>query len=435
MGPITATVASRTNRMLETPGRMEPVFLSEDIPSELVGLSTDLVAESLKLPGRLPPPAAAELAGLVRIMNCYYSNLIEGHKTRPVDIEEALRSTRPEARPLLQEAKAHVAVQTHLDETFLKGDLGVPTSVGFIKDLHKRFYAEMPPDLRTSTFGDRTVPIVPGAFRSHPGEDVAVSRHQPPSSSRVADFMDHYERRFELAGRSSAQRVLAIPAAHHRLNFVHPFVDGNGRVSRLVSHAMALKAGIGSNGLWSISRGLARGLRDPSEYKSAMDAADRDRQGSTDGRGNLSERALVEFSAWFLEVALDQVRFCAKAFDLDNLVVRYQSLARTASGGDERPGKLLTKVLSLGETERGFAGPILGLEERTARKVLSTCVERGWLKSDTPKGAVRVGFPVEDRAWLFPGLFADDVASGRPRPLQPPEPGRSRRGGVGGMGE
>lgn len=421
--------------MDETPGRIEPAFLSGDIPSELVGLSTELVVASAKLPGRLPSAAAVELAGLVRIMNCYYSNLIEGHKTRPVDIEKALASTRPEMRPLLQEAKAHVAVQKHLDEAFLAGELGVPTSVGFIKDLHRRFYEQMPADLRTSTFGDRTVPIVPGAFRARPEEDVAVGRHHPPSSSRVADFMDHYARRFADAGRSSAQRVLAIPAAHHRLNFVHPFVDGNGRVSRLVSHAMALRAGIGCNGLWSISRGLARGRRDPSEYRTAMDAADRIRQGSTDGRGNLSEKALVEFSAWFLDVALDQVDFCARAFDLDNLGGRYRSLARVASAGDDRPGKLIARVLALGDVERGLAGPLLGLEERTARKVLSNCVERGWLKSDTPKGPVRVGFPVEDRAWLFPGLFADEGPPERPRPLQLSEPAGPRRGGSGPDGD
>lgn len=180
-----------------------------------------------------------------------------------------MASTEPETRPLLQEAKAHVSVQKFLDEAFPDDGLGVPTTVAFVTDLHRRFYDEMPPELRVSRFGDRVVPIVPGAFRSHPWEDVAVGRHQPPSSDRVVDFMNHFERRFEDARRSSAQRVLAIPAAHHRLNYVHPFVDGNGRVSRLMSHAMALKAGTGCNGLWSVSRGLARGLENPSDYKRA----------------------------------------------------------------------------------------------------------------------------------------------------------------------
>ncbi|MDF3153382.1 Fic family protein [Mesorhizobium sp. XAP10] len=55
---------------------------------------------------------------------------------------------------------------------------------------------------------------------------------------------------------------------------MHPFPDGNGRVSRLMSHAMALEAGIAAHGLWSISRGLARGVKSRTDYKRMMDHAD-----------------------------------------------------------------------------------------------------------------------------------------------------------------
>ena len=119
-----------------------------------------------------------------------------------------------------------------------------------------------------------------------------------------------------------------------------------------------------------------------------------------------------------LEVALEEVRSCARAFGLDGLSERYHALARVASGGDERPGRLVARVLALGELERGLAGQVLDLEERTARKVVSSCVDRGWLKSDAPEGAVRVGFPVEDGAWLFPGPFAEQGSSRGPRPLR-----------------
>jgi Fic family protein len=109
-------------------------------------------------------------------------------------------------------------------------------------------------------------------------------------------------------------RFIAIATAHHRLNYIHPFIDGNGRVSRLMSHAMGLRADIGGSGLWSISRGLARGLRDRGEYKRYMDSADSPRRGDRDGRGNLSEAALIEFSEWFLSVMLDQIRFSKAVF-------------------------------------------------------------------------------------------------------------------------
>jgi Fic family protein len=98
--------------------------------------------------------------------------------------------------------------------------------------------------------------MTPGAWRGRPEEDVAVGRHQPPSSDRVEDFMRHFEEQFRFDRMGKAARIMAIPAAHHRFNYIHPFADGNGRVS----HAMTQVAGIGAHGLWSISRSLARGL-------------------------------------------------------------------------------------------------------------------------------------------------------------------------------
>src|SRR5580692_10923796 len=155
----------------------------------------------------------------------------------------------------------------------------------------------------------RVLRMTPGEFRSKPEEDVDVGRHLPPASGRVEAFMAHFERRYRFADLGMGSRIVSMAAAHHRLNYVHPFLDGNGRVSRLMSHAMAHAAGIGAHGLWSISRGLARGLESRGEYKRMMDHADMPRQGDLDGRGNLSQRALGEFVFWFLRVALDQVQF------------------------------------------------------------------------------------------------------------------------------
>src|SRR5271155_753941 len=103
--------------------------------------------------------------------------------------------------------------------------------------------------------------MTPVAFRADPDEDVAVGRHQPPSSERVASFMAYFAERYDFERMGKATRIISIAAAHHRFNFIHPFPDGNGRVSRLMSQAMAHLAGVGAHGLWSISRGLARGLK------------------------------------------------------------------------------------------------------------------------------------------------------------------------------
>lgn len=395
--------------MLETPGRIEPCLFEEHIPAELADLSVEIQREASGLGQGLHPDSAAELADLVRMMNCYYSNLIEGHNTRPRDIEKALAGTELEedTRPLALEARAHIIVQRAIDEMQRNGTMPVPTSVEFLAWVHQAFYDEMPEELRVIEHPDGSQePIVPGRMRQDGDSEVAVGRHHPPSSMRLSAFMDHFDKRFQIAARSASSRIIAIASAHHRLNFIHPFPDGNGRVSRLMSHAMALNAGIGGQGLWSISRGLARGLKDRGEYKQMMDHADSPRHGDRDGRGNLSEAALKTFSAWFLNVALDQITFSAKLFDLGGLDKRYQRLVADTID-DKRAPDLISAVLRHGALDRGDAQIVLKTSERTARNTLKQLTTAGFLTSASPKTPVRLAFPLDYRERLFPNLFAD----------------------------
>lgn len=395
--------------MLETPGRIEPCFFEEHIPAELADLSVDIQREASGLGQGLHPDSAAELADLVRVMNCYYSNLIEGHNTRPRDIEKALAGAEleDETRPLALEARAHVIVQRAIDEMHRNGTLPIPTSVEFLTWVHQTFYDEMPEEFRVIEHPNGTFePIVPGRMRQQGDSEVSVGRHNPPSSARVAAFMEHFDKRFQIAARSASGRIIAIASAHHRLNYIHPFPDGNGRVSRLMSHAMALNAGIGGQGLWSISRGLARGLQDRGEYKRMMDLADSPRRGDRDGRGNLSEAALKTFSAWFLNVSLDQITFSAKLFDLAGLDKRYRRLVADTIE-DKRAPDLISAVLRHGMLDRGDAQVVLKTSERTSRNTLKKLTTAGYLTSSSPKTPVRLAFPLDYRERLFPNLFAD----------------------------
>ena len=144
-----------------------------------------------------------------------------------------------------------------------------------------------------------------------------------------------------------------MASGHHRFNYIHPFPDGNGRVSRLMSHAMSSSAGIGAHGLWSISRGLARGIDSRNEYKMKMDYADTPRQGDLDGRGNLSEKALVDFVTWFLTVCLDQVEFMSGLFDLSELSRRLKRYAERSDELKPEANNLLQEALLRGEFDRG----------------------------------------------------------------------------------
>jgi Fic family protein len=393
---------------IETPQRIEPALLDEP-PVAIGDAVAELAAEAATLGKALHPRTATNLADLVRIMNAYYSNLIEGHNTRPKDIERALAGDiepQGERRNLQLEAAAHVRLQAEVDRLAATNALLEPASRDFIRWLHLEFYRDAPQEMLHIRSAGRKFVMEPGAWRSKPEHDVAVGRHAPPSSDHVPGFMAYFEHRYSLAKMGKAARIIAMAAAHHRLNYIHPFPDGNGRVSRLMSHAMAHTAGVGAHGLWSISRGLARGLKSRSEYKFQMDQADTPRQGDLDGRGNLSQRALNEFVLWFVQVALDQVRFMAGLFELDTLATRLRSYVARSQLKPES-ARLLEEALVRGAFERGEIARITGLPERSARRVLNDVIKTGLLASDTPKGAVSLRFPVETLDLLFPKLFPE----------------------------
>ncbi len=394
--------------MLEIPQRIEPARL-EEVPEAISDLIAELATAATKLETALNPKTAASLAHFVRIMNSYYSNLIEGNNTRPRDIERALAGQfdNDERRNLQIEAAAHVRLQAGVDRLFATGNLPEPASMEFVSWLHKEFYRDAPPDALLVKANGRSITMVPGQMRSQPNEDVLVGRHQPPSSEHVAEFMRYFASRYQFERLGRAARILAIPVAHHRLNYIHPFADGNGRVSRLMSHAMAQMAGIGAHGLWSVSRGLARGLESRTDYKRMMDHADMPRQGDLDGRGNLSQRALIEFITWFLKVCLDQITFMSGLFEISTLQRRIKSYVEKSDILKREATRLLEEALIRGEFERGEASRITGLPERTARRILNDTIATGLLASDTPKGPVSLRFTVEAQDILFPRLFAE----------------------------
>jgi len=209
----------------ETPDRIEPARIEEP-KVELVDVVADLTAVTSYLGRALHPRTAANLAGLVRVMNTYYSNLIEGNNTRPRDIERALLGEFDEdegRRNLQLEAVAHVRVQSEIDRKFLAGELPSSTSTDFICWVHQEFYRDAPTAMLYLKSADREVIMEPGKWRTKVEHDNVVGRHIPPSSEHVAAFMEYFQRRYDLASLGRAGRIMAIPAAHHRFNYITRF--------------------------------------------------------------------------------------------------------------------------------------------------------------------------------------------------------------------
>jgi Fic family protein len=382
---------------------IEPILPTQKL-KPLEDLACTVLESSARLSARIREPLHTDLAEITRWMHCYYSNLIEGQQTKVRDIEAALKKDfahEPKKRNLQNLALAHLEVQRWAQKS-----TDAPHGQNFICSLHRRFYEALPAEMRvaTTTSGGE-VPLVPGGLRN---SDVQVGTHVPPEHGLVGPMLSHLQNRYESPDLSRLQRIIAIGASHHRLAWIHPFRDGNGRVVRLFSDTLIRQLGIDGGGLWSLSRGLALFRK---EYYARLSNADQERSSSRadDGRGHLSEIALWEFCEFILRTMIDQIAFMEKILDLNGLERRIEHYVHV---GDPEVGKqasrvflLLREALLRGQFERGEAGRIVGASGRTGQALLSLTLKASLLASTSHRAPVKLALPAKVLDTYFPKLF------------------------------
>ena len=394
-----------------SPSQMEPLTIDSSRPryGELLGMGHALDVDSAVLEARVAPKTAESMSRLVLGMNCYYSNLIEGHRTLPADIARALNDHQgiDGQRDLKSLSIAHIEAEKWARKQNLLG-VGI---LPFVSTVHRIFAAHLPASELTLENGKL---IAPGVFREVPDDDVIVGNHHAPDPASVSEFLARFDSVYSqvlaLAQKGAEYQLKAIVScfmAHHRFAWIHPFMDGNGRVGRILLDAMLRSCGLNKSGLWSMSRGFSKSQ---DKYKASLAAADQPRMGDHDGRGNLSEKKLIDFCKYSTEVARDQAQFMVGLFDIENLHRRIDLYFRSVRT-DLKPESawLFSHAIASGEFDRMEAGRLTGMPERTARVVLSSMVSEGLLVSDTPRGRVRAGFPIKAIEYIFPNL--DPVGS------------------------
>lgn len=246
--------------------------------------------------------------------------------------------------------------------------------------------------------------LIPGELRDR---DVRVGNHAPISSPALHRFLQRFEEAYGRLGKT--ETILTAAAAHHRLVWIHPFLDGNGRVARLMSHATHLEA-LDSGAAWSIARGLARNVQ---VYKRHLAACDQTRREDLDGRGNLSEENLSDFTRFFLTTCIDQVAFMERLMQPDQLRARILLWAEEETRLEHLPpksGKILEAILYRGELPRAGASDVVGTGERQARRVVSALLARGVLMSASTRAPLRLAFPAKLASRWMPGLFPEGPA-------------------------
>ena len=380
------------------PHQFEPLLPQRKLDA-LREQSRSVVELSYRLSGCAHPATVASLRELVREMNSYYSNCIEGKNTHPMQIERALHqdfSSKPEEAKLQRIALAHIEAERELETSISEGMHTL--SSAFLLRCHGALYGRLAAEDRTTEDGRV---VMPGVLRT---EQVSVGRHEPPPGDALGSFLARMDQVY--ARQTTLEDSLfSVAAAHQRAAWVHPFSDGNGRACRLQTHCAVWPM---SAGLWSVSRGLAR---ERDRYYALMDAADGPRQGDLDGRGNLSEGALWAWCAWFIEVCADQVGFMARMLELSGMKARIAALItfRAAQDKSIRSEAILPlyHLFLAGPTPRGEFQQMTGLGERTARALLSRLIETGLVTSAGHTAPVRFAFPLDALQFLLPELYPE----------------------------
>lgn len=247
-----------------------------------------------------------------------------------------------------------------------------------------------------------------------PGElrkaNVVLGNHVPPKWENLPQFLKRFEDVYSSDAVYGHKKLITAAASHHRLTWIHPFLDGNGRVSRLFTYAYMRKAGIESQGLWTLSRGFAR---KSDEYKQMLAVADSPRRGDYYGRGNLSEKALTDFSAFFFEIAADQISFMKKLLSLDGFYNRIESYVNRRADIaliDEKAlhpeaKHVLTQTMIRGEIPRGDVPRLIGMGKRTATDLISQLLEEELVTSTSHKAPLKFHIPAKVVGYYFPDLY------------------------------
>jgi Fic family protein len=398
---------------------IQPLLPSIEKCDELRSQACNVIAGSAAIAGKLHPKTLQAVENLLRIVNSYYSNLIEGNSTHPSDIEDATNGhydADTAKRELQLESLAHIHCQRIIAERLASGEEFRPAGKDFLCWVHKEFYDQLPESMHYVTHNEKDVRIrvVGGELRTG---GVIVGRHVAPPEDIISDMLQVFETTY--AGRVHGDtRIIAAAAAHHRLMWIHPFFDGNGRVARLFTDAYFKSIPVLGYGLWNVSRGLAR---DRDKYKAMLANTDMVRQGSLDGRGNLSEKRLIEWCAYFLDMCRDQTDYMSRMLDVDNLLSRVDGYVRLRhermipdpcperyQGLNLEAANVIKEVILHGELGRGEAAAFTGLT-RKGRDIVGQLVSEKILVSDTPKGPVRLGLPVDMAGKLFPEIYPDKV--------------------------
>lgn len=391
---------------------LTPYITQDRAPGDLTDAALELIQLDASLNANILDPLRTPMIHLQRLVNSHYSNKIEGNSASPADLLLAQETPAGgEAAPDFLEVKHHIEAQIRLSIDPI--DAASICTRESIACIHRELYKGLPEKhLRLKVeAGDESVPLVPGEIRKR---GVKVGHHIPPPAEEIGSYLTWFENAYRLGRLHGLAPLLAAAGGHHRLLWIHPFTDGNGRAGRLFTDRYLKDGGLGGYGLWSVSRGFGR---DIDAYYAALRAADRVRKGNLDGRGELSDSGLLKFTEYFITTALEQVRFVSSLLEphiLNHRIDHYFQMrtccALLMTNGSALPIlriealHLYRDLLEFGPMQYSEIQARLGLGESTTGNLLGQMLTEGLIDIDDER-QVSMRLSGYSITTLFPDLF------------------------------
>jgi len=204
---------------------MKKKFLSEIYREKWYSLLDEIKKNFSKELKRMPKAAREKEIETFSIRFTYDTQRIEGSKLTLRETAELIeRNISPKAKPLrdIKEAEAHYKIFHEMLD--YKKDL----SLQIILYWHKRLF-------------ESTKPEIAGKIREH---QVAISgsKFVPPFPAEIYPLLREFFRWYD-KNKKKLHPVELAALAHLKFVTIHPFADGNGRISRLMMNFVLHKHG------------------------------------------------------------------------------------------------------------------------------------------------------------------------------------------------
>ena len=389
--------------------QIEPLLPDYTNPS-LRAKAEQIIALSGKFENALHPIAFGRILELIIPMNIYYTNLIENVDTNPIDIHNAILSKEQLSDSSYRDRISDSEILIDLEKSLLKSivlesEKKAYLSFDFIQKLHEQFFENVPSEKRfVLSTQDEPIKIEPGKFREMGAK---VHKHVAPVPEDIPSLMLHFQNMYGTTRfHSKIERLMNIAAQHHRLLYIHPFMDGNGRTTRLQTDVALFSEGL-SNGLWMPSRGFARGLE---TYREKLSEADLTKTNASDGKGVLSQRKLDEFCDFFFDVCIDQMEFMSDKLKVGTLQDNYENMLNYFVSKKAFPSEAilpLKHAFEFGQIKKIDFQRLYGKSDKPAKELGKKLVSLGFLRENRKdvKKPYEIGLPIHAALFLFPEMY------------------------------